>query len=110
VHFDSVAAYSKADAWQGVPDCLHPDFSIMSSCEGIIGTSTSTADHQQQVIFSSDADRKYYLDGPEPNRQRYKPVARELSPALAKRRNSDYFAVMSRRRSQSPAGSMGGPT
>jgi len=34
----------------------------------------------------------------------------EVSTAIAKRRNFDYFAVMSRRRSQSPAGSMGGAT
>jgi hypothetical protein len=34
----------------------------------------------------------------------------EASTAIAKTRNFDYFAVMSRRRSQPPAGSMGGAT
>jgi hypothetical protein len=34
----------------------------------------------------------------------------EVPSAIAKRKNFDYFAVMSRRRPQSPAGSMGGAT
>jgi hypothetical protein len=35
---------------------------------------------------------------------------REASAAFAKQSNSDYLAVIDRRRPQSPAGSMGGAT